>query len=606
MILISAHQLSKSFAVQTLFEKVSFGIEDKERVGLVGPNGAGKSTLLRILAGQSDSDTGTVSRKRGLRLGFMEQSPTFTPGSTILSALLEKSQHPEEQTRHAIELMSQLQLTDFGTEHLVEKLSGGWKKRVALARELLGEPELLMLDEPTNHLDVSAILWLEDFLRTAPFSVLMITHDRLFLQRVANRILDLDRRNPNYLLSAKGGYAEYLETKEAEIAALQNLEKVQKNKWRRELEWLRRGPQARLTKQQARIQNAHELKDDLKDLQSKNHRRSVDLTFSEAEHSPKKLIEATGLRKAYGENLLFEDLDLLITPKTRVALLGDNGTGKSTLIKVLLDMEKPDTGQIKKAQDLRIAYFEQGRDTLDPNKSVLRNICSDGDHVICQGKPIHVRGYLDRFLFPGLKADLPVSKLSGGEQARLRLAQLMLNSCQVLVLDEPTNDLDSDTLDVLENSLKDFNGAVIIVTHDRYFMDAVADEILAFPPPGAPDRRLTRFASYYQWETWYREELAKLRPREAPKSSAAAAGAASAKRTAKLSFKDKFELENMEATILKLETDIEEMTHLSQDPAVAADHTKLSSTLSRLAETQEELNRKYERWAELEEKIRNP
>jgi len=595
VILISAHKIEKSFADRTLFTDLSLGVEEKERVGLVGPNGAGKSTLLKILAGETDTDDGTVSRKKGLRLGFLHQTPVFQDGATILSTILEKCADPDESIMRAYELVSHLNLSDFGLDFPIDQLSGGWKKRVALARELVLDPELLFMDEPTNHLDISGILWLEEYLSNAPFSVVLITHDRLFLQRVTNRIVDIDPRNPNFILSVKGDYAQYLEAKELELATLKRHEQVQKNRLRRETEWLHRGAQARQTKQKARIESAGDLKDSVQNLKEKNRSRVADIEFGEAQHSPKKLIEAIDLKKSYGDRTLFEDVNLLISPKTRLGLLGDNGCGKSTLIKILLGRETPDEGQVKLADGLSVSYFEQSSETLDLELSVMKNILDEGDYVFFQGQPVHIRSYLDRFYFSGHKAELPVKKLSGGEQARLRIAKLMLKQAQILVLDEPTNDLDSDTLDSLEDSLKSFNGAVILVTHDRYFLDAVANQILAFPPPQLGESHLQKFANYFQFERWFLEETS---PKKLKARAAEAAAAVPAEKKKNLSFNEKYELENMEATIQKLETEIESLNRQSAE--AGADHKKLGEIHTQLAQVQAELDRKFERWTELE------
>jgi ATP-binding cassette subfamily F protein uup len=598
VILLNTHLLTKSYSGRTLFRDVSFGVNEGDRIGLVGPNGAGKSTLLKALFGTVDADGGTISRKRGLRLGFMEQTPSFEPDATILSAVLEKAVDPNESLAQAMTVMAQLNLNTFDENKLVSELSGGWRKKVALAREVVSEPELLLLDEPTNHLDVTSILWLEEYLKSAPFAVMMVTHDRLFLQRVATRILDLDPRNPNSLLSVDGDYTTYMAAKEHELSALERQERVQRNQLRREMEWLSRGSLARQTKQSARIEAAAELKESVYALEKQNRPRALDLEFGDAESGPKKLVELEGVSKSYDGRILFENLDLIIGRRSRLALLGDNGTGKSTLIKLILGLEQPDNGKIKRADKLQYSHFEQGRDTIDPTLSVLQNICPEGDYVICQGSALHVRSYLDRFLFPGIKAELPAAKLSGGEQARLRLAQLMLNSSQILVLDEPTNDLDTDTLEVLETALKEYNGAVILVTHDRYFMDAVADEILAFPPTPESPKRLERFASYFQWESWREEQIATLRQ----KAKARAREEAPAPAKQKMSYKEKFELENMESTIMKIEKRIEELSSQSVLPEVLSDHKKLSEIHTALAEAQAELDGKFQRWAVLEAK----
>jgi ATP-binding cassette subfamily F protein uup len=605
MSLISVYQLEKSFGAKTLFTGVSFGIKEKEHVGLVGPNGAGKSTLLKILLGTMESDSGHISRKRGLSIGYLEQTPSFDDDKTILDTILEKCADPHESIGKAYEIMTHLQLTQFSEALTVKQLSGGWQKRVALARELILEPELLLLDEPTNHLDVTGIIWLENFLRDSQMAFLMITHDRLFLQRTVDRIVDLDPRNPNSLLDITGSYAEYIEAKDLELAALKRQEKVQRNNLRREVEWLRRGALARQTKQSARIKSAGELAENVEALKAKNREQVSGIEFGKTTHSPFKLIEVRDVSKSYEGRTLFRNVDLLVTPKTRLALLGENGSGKSTLIKVILGEVTPDTGKVRLADKLQVAYFEQTRDTLDRQKSVLKNICPEGDYVNFRGQYVHVRSYLDRFLFFGNKADLAVEKLSGGEQARLRLAQLMLQPAQVLVLDEPTNDLDAETLEVLETALTDFNGAVILVTHDRYFMDAVSNQILAFPPANFPSRELHSFASYFQWEEWYRIESEKVAKAASAASSLAASSTAKQKAAPqKLSFKEKFELENMESTILDLESKISELNNLIVSPEYISDHQKLMEAHSKLASLQAELDHKYQRWSELEAKIK--
>ncbi len=602
MLLVSTYKLEKSFAGKTLFQNVSLGIEEGERVGLVGPNGAGKSTLLRILAGQTEADSGDVTMKKGLRLGFLEQTPIFKKGETILEAVLSKCRDPHESLASAYEWMARLELSRFGDQFPVEDLSGGWRKRVALARELVLDPELLMLDEPTNHLDVSSILWLEEFLEKAPFATLIITHDRLFLQRVTNKIFDLDPKNPNYLLSVNGGYLQYLESKELLLQAQEQRELVLKNTLRRETEWLRRGAKARQTKQKARIERAGTLKEDVQELSTKNAARVAKIEFKDAERNPQKLIEVDHVTKAYNGRVLFKDFSYLVTPKTRLALLGDNGSGKSTLIRILLGEEMPDSGRVVRADKLKVAYFEQNRETLKPKESVLKNIVSEGDYVHYQGQYVFARSYLERFLFTRQQMDLPVEKLSGGEQSRLRLAQLMLNEAQVLVLDEPTNDLDVATLAVLEESLKEFNGAVILVSHDRYFMDQVASQIIAFNKNPDGSTSLENFAGYLQWEEWF-EEQKELQAAEQRKEAAAKKEAAkSGGKPVKLSFKEKYELENMETTILELEEKLSSLQAESEKPEVVSQASRVQELYTQISQLQSQIETLYARWAELEKK----
>ncbi len=601
-LLLNTHKLSKSFAGKVLFKNVGLGIEEGEKVGLVGPNGAGKSTLLKILAGQMSPDDGDVTRKKGLKFGFLDQTPLFPKGQTILEALLSKCHDQDESLGSGYEWMAKLDLTNFGESFLVEDLSGGWKKRVALARELILDPEIMILDEPTNHLDVTSILWLEEFLVKAPFAILMVTHDRLFLQRVCNKILDLDPRNPEYLLSVRGDYLTYVEAKEQLLSGLERRETVLKNTLRRETEWLRRGAKARQTKQKARIESALDLKDEVGELSQKNNNRQVKIDFKETERTPQKLMELKAVSKGYADKaLLFKNFSYVVSPKTRLALLGDNGSGKSTLIRLLLGQEEPTSGTLYQAEKLKVAYFEQNRETLQPELSLLKNICPEGDYVHFQGQYVFNRSYLERFKFVRDQMDLPVAKLSGGEQSRLRLAQLMLREAQVLILDEPTNDLDTATLDVLEDALKSFNGAVILVTHDRYFMDQVANDILAFDPQEDGTSNLTHFAGYIQWEEWFegkkeREQLAK--------KEAAQALRVSANKKKKLSFKEKFEFEKMEGEILKLEQEIASLQSESQKPEMVSQATKIQDIYKEISAKQASLDKMYVRWAELEERAR--
>lgn len=605
-LLISTHQLEKSFAGKTLFSGVSLGVEDGDKIGLVGPNGAGKSTLMKILAGQSQADGGKVTPKKGLRLGFLPQLPVFAEKETILQALLSRAHDPDEALGLAYEWLARLDLTRFGEDFLVSELSGGWQKRVALARELVTEPELLLLDEPTNHLDVVSILWLEEFLKNAPFAFLMVTHDRLFLQRVVNKVFDLDPRNPNNLLSVNGDYVQYLETKEQLLSAQAKLEQVMKNTLRRETEWLRRGAIARLAKQKARINRAGDLKDDVENLTDKNRHRVAGIAFGDAERNPQKLIEVKNISKRYGDQVLFEDFSYLITPRTRLALLGENGSGKSTLIKILLGYEKPDQGSVFLSDKVKVAYFEQNRESLQMEKSVLKNICPDGDYVSLQGQYVFARSYLERFLFSRQQMDLPVGRLSGGEQSRLRLAQLMLQDASVLVLDEPTNDLDVATLEVLSEAIQNFNGAVILVTHDRYFMDQVATDILGFPRQGrAP--KLERFVGYLQWEeAWFTGEGEEnLVEASAVTTSAtsvvmeSAAATISAK-VPRMSFKLKNELEGMEAKILGMENDLANAQAESGSPEVVSNAKKVQELHMKMSQLQSKIDSAYARWAELE------
>jgi len=587
-ILLSSQNLSLSFGGKPLFDELNFSISNNEKVGLIGPNGAGKSSLVKVLAGKIKPDEGNVSYQKGLRIGFLEQTPKFEPAATVLSTSLERTSDPHdwENMAKALELLGKLDFREEegrGPETLVESLSGGWKKRVALARELMKEPDLLILDEPTNHLDVEGIYWLEDFLRSSSFATLIVTHDRFFLDNACDRILELDRRNPSGMLDIKGSYSNYLEVKDTLMAGQLKTEDRLRNNLRRETEWLRRGAKARITKQQARIDRTHELMDTVAELGDRNKVQDLRLSLGGMDRNPKKLLEAKKIQKSYDGRMIIPPLDLLISPKTRLGLLGRNGAGKSTLIRLLLGDEKPDKGEIIRSDQLQTVYFEQNRESLDPEKTLLKTVCPSGDHVDFGGKLIHVRAYLDRFLFKTGQFELPVGKLSGGEQSRIMLAKLLVRTANLLVLDEPTNDLDIPTLNVLEEMLKEFNGAVVLVSHDRYFLSSVTNEILAIEDGGTE-----RFSDLFQWEEWKKSTATKKKPKEKTKPQAAAPSVDKKK----LSFKEQQELEKMEATIQSAEEKVKSLEAETQ----GATPSRLKEITSELAKAQMEVEKLYSRW----------
>jgi len=606
-ILVTARSLSKSFGSRSLFEGVSFTLAESERVGLIGPNGAGKTTLLRLLAGADSPDAGEISPRRGLRVGHLEQVPVFAPGRTVREIVLEPTVHltePELQWRaagRADELISRLDLagSQAGADAPVERLSGGWRKRVALARELVREPDLLLLDEPTNHLDVDSILWLEKLLASARFATVTITHDRLFLQRIANRILELDRRNQGGLLSVEADYATFVERKADLMAAQEQRESSLRNTLRRETEWLRRGPPARSTKQQARIQRAGALAEEVDELKERNLVRTASIDFGGTGRNPKRLIEARGIAKSYGDKRIFRDLDLFLGPGSRVGLIGPNGCGKSTLLRVLVGQETPDAGEVIHADGLQVALFEQHRDALDPAVSVVDTLCPGGDHVDFRGSRVHVSGYLARFLFRSEHSNLYVGQLSGGEQSRLALARLMLRPANVLVLDEPTNDLDLATLEVLEQSLLGFDGAVLLVTHDRYFLDRVTTRLLAFHTSPGEEGRVTPLVGLAQWEAWYAEQAAATADATAKNKVSPRASSAPAQRR-KLSYKDQRDLDTIETRIAEAEARLAALQAEQSSPEVSSHASRLLELEGEIAAAQAEVDTLYHRWSELE------
>ena len=613
-VLLSVHQLKHQFSHRVLFEGLTFGISDGEKIALIGQNGAGKSTLLKILAGQMEADSGTVSRARGLRVGYLSQSPKFTPGITVVDAVYEGIADRDDWTiaGTAEEAMSRLGLKtkDHSYENKkVEELSGGWQKKVALAHELAKQPDVLLLDEPTNHLDVESILWLEGWVRESNLCIVLISHDRTFLQRTAKRIIEVDRRNPDGILSVEGTFDEFLKVKEDYLETQMARESSMKNVLRREMEWLGRGAKARTTKQKARIDRAGELQSEVQSLGARLQQQTVKLEFDALDKSPKKMITLEGVSKQYDQRVLFRNLDLKVTPKTRLGLIGANGTGKSTLIRILSGLEKPTSGTVELSERLEVSYFDQSREILDPAITVLRTVCPYGETVEFQGNKMHVRSYLDRFLFSGTQVEQQVSKLSGGEQARLLLARMMLRPANLLILDEPTNDLDLQTLAILEDCLRDFPGAVILVTHDRSFMDEVCNQILAFP-------QMISFADIQQWEKWFKAEMKKGTQNAVP--AALTAALAEEKRIAtqlpssstariekkKLSYKEQIEFEKMEALIAEKEGKLADLDTFSRIPEVLSNSVELTKLTSQMAVLQSEVERLYQRWAELEGKTK--
>jgi ATP-binding cassette subfamily F protein uup len=605
-ILLSARDLGHRFGARPLFQGVGFTLEDGDRVGLIGPNGAGKSTLLKILAGQLAPDAGQLARRDRLRVGYLAQVPVFEEGATVRQAVASgfagapgaEAALDWEQEARVDELLARLELTGgaAGAEAPVAQLSGGWSKRVALARALVRDPELLLLDEPTNHLDVDGILWLERFLAGARFATLTVTHDRLFLQRVANRILELDRRNAGGLLDVRGDYATYVERKAEAMAAQERREEVLRNTLRRETEWLRRGPPARTTKQDARIQRAHALADEVGELAGRNRVKDVSLDFQASGRRPRRLVVARGIGKRYGDRQVFEGLDLSLGPGSRVGLLGPNGCGKSTLLRVLVGSEPPSSGTVVRADGLSVAWFEQDRGSLDPEATVADTVCPAGDYVEFRGARQHRRGYLERFLFRGEQLDMAVRQLSGGEQARLLIARLMLRPANLLVLDEPTNDLDLATLDVLQEALVSFDGAVLLVTHDRYFLDQVATEILAFPTTAGQQGQLVSFAGLAQWEAWHATQTAPRSPLDGERG----APAKPAGKRKKLGFKDQRDWETIEARIAAAEQALAELDAECARPEVVVDGARLVDLHARMDAQRAAIDALYARWAELE------
>lgn len=593
MTFISCRELSKSYSTTQLFSGVNLSVMRGERLGLIGPNGSGKSTLLQIVAGLEPADSGEVIHQRGLRIAYVPQVSSF-PDQSVKQALLDalsSDNHLEEHEREtrALVALGKVGFEDF--DQSCEELSGGWRKRLEIARCIAVEPDVLLLDEPTNHLDLEGILWLEQFLRREVATFVLISHDRAFLEAVTSRVMELNPRYPGCTFGVDGSYSTFLE-KRADYVAGQEKQKVAlASKARREVEWLRRSPPARTSKSRSRIQDAHAVQSELKDLQTRTRERRADVSFVGTERQTRKLLVGHNLSMQYDGRTLFSGVDITLSPGSRVGIVGVNGTGKSTLLKMLAGELEPTEGTLKLADGVQVVHFDQHREQLPLDTPLRFALSEDGQTVHHQGRPIHVSGWAQRFLFPAERLDQQIGKLSGGERARILIARLILRPADILLLDEPTNDLDIETLEILEDSLQEFPGAVVLITHDRLMLDEVSTEIVGLGT-GTDEQH---FADYAQWEAHRTQWEQRHQPvAEAPK-------AARPERTVKkLSYHEQRELKGMEAAIMKAEEAVEKCKAEVEDPATAADGQKMLAACERMGEAQAKLDQLYARWEELE------
>ena len=598
--IINAQGIAKSFGANPLFQDVSFTVSEGDRIGLIGPNGSGKSTLLRILAGTVSPDAGELARRKRLRFSFVEQDSKFASGKTVRSVIedaLESSAVPgSERGTLFAETLGRAGFEDLEAE--AGKLSGGWQKRLAIAEALVQAPDVLLLDEPTNHLDLAGIEWLEDLLQQAEFACVVVSHDRYFLEGVVTEMVELSRVYPNGSLRVRGNYSRFLEKKEEFLHAQSKRQEALENLVHNEIEWLRRGAKARTRKSKARIDKAGELMGELADLNSRTRTATAQLDFSATDRKTKRLIELEDVSYQIGDRSLFAGLNFVVAAGQRVGLVGPNGSGKTTLLRLLRGELMPGMGNIRRADWLRIVYFDQTR-KLDDSLTLRRALAPEGDSVIYQDRSIHVASWAARFLFTGEQLNQPVARLSGGERARVLIAQLMLQPADLLLLDEPTNDLDIPTLEILEESLLEFRGALVLVTHDRYMLDRVSTIVLGLDGAGNAER----FADYRQWESWQTEqqEAGSLRSSNSP-ASATTAVTTPAPARKKLGYLEAREYATIEQRVAEAEEVLQAKRLQLQDPAIASDGPRLLTAHDEMETAQDAVDKLYARWHELEQK----
>jgi ATP-binding cassette subfamily F protein uup len=599
--IINAQKLSKRYGLAPLFEDISFTVSEGERIGLIGPNGSGKSTLLEILVGRVKPDKGEVAIRKGAKLSFVEQISQFPPESTcrsvIESALQRSGVSEQDLSFRAEEALSRAGFIDFETH--AAALSGGWRKRLAVVEGLAQDPDILLLDEPTNHLDLAGIKWLEELLEEAAFACVVVSHDRYFLENVANDMVELDRIYQDGFLRVQGTYSHFLEAKEAYLHAQGNRQEALENRVHTEIEWLRRGPKARSTKSKSRIDKAHKMIGELADLNARTRTGTAKIDFSASNRQTKQLVVLQGASYSVGGRTLFKDIDFTVTSGMRIGLVGPNGSGKTTLLRLLRGEIDPSSGTVRKADSLRIVYFDQNRE-LDPNLTLRRALAPASDSVIYQDRVTHVASWAARFLFNAEDLSRPVGRLSGGERARVLVAQLMLQPADVLLLDEPTNDLDIPTLEILEENLLEYRGALVLITHDRYMLDRVSTLVFGLDGLGHAER----FADYSQWDAWQSAQnvafLAeqKTETKRLPARSEIPSVHPKTKRT----HTESRELASIEKQIAKAEQTLLARRTALEDREIASDASRLQIAFAEMEAAQKTVDHLYQRWSELDRK----
>ena len=599
MNILNVEKVSKTYGEKELFNNISLGINSGDKIGLIGVNGTGKSTLLKIIAGVEEPDEGQVVKGKGIELAYLAQTPLYYENENVLEYVM-RGKHADSQPK-AKEILNKLGITNHGA--MMNILSGGQKKRAALARTLVEPARLLILDEPTNHLDNDMVLWLEQFIKNFKGELIMVTHDRYFLDNVTNRIVELDKAS---LYSYDTNYSGFLELKTQREEMERATEAKRQNILRKELAWIRRGCQARSTKQQARIDRFEDMKEASKQARARFDKQLMDMN-SVSSRLGRKTVELHNICKSFGERTIIDDFTYIFLRDDRIGIVGDNGCGKSTLMKIIAGQLEPDSGSVEVGETVRIGYFMQENEPLDDSLTVLEFVRSIGEYVTTADGKATASQMCEKFLFTPKQQWTPISKLSGGEKRRLYLLSVLMSAPNVLILDEPTNDLDIETLEILEEYLDGFAGIVITVSHDRYFLDRVVDRIFAFEAGG----HLTQYEGGY---TDYRDKCVSSiynvesnGTSDAPKSKAAGQVKKvynSHEDKIKFTYMEQKEYETIDDDIEKLETKVSELD--DEIAKNATSYSKLAELTREKEDVDRQLEEKMERWEylnDLAEKI---
>lgn len=603
MNILNAEKISKTYGEKVLFDKVVLGVNKGDKIGVIGVNGTGKSTFLKIIAGIEEPDAGEIVSGRGVTVSYLAQAPQFNPGDTIVGYVIKDKNNASEAEAKTI--LTKLGITDF--DAAINTLSGGQRKRIALARTLVSPAEVLILDEPTNHLDSDMVIWLEDYIKKFRGELIMVTHDRYFLDNVTNRIVELDGGK---LYGYDTNYSGFLELKTQREEMERATEAKRANILRRELEWIRRGCQARSTKQQARIDRYEDMKEASRQARASFENKALEMN-SVSTRLGKKTIELSNICKSFGEKKVIDDFTYIFLRDDRIGIIGKNGCGKSTLMKIITGNLKPDSGSVEIGDTVRIGYFMQENEPLDEKMTVLEFVRSIGEYVTTATGKATASQMCEKFLFGPKSQWTPISKLSGGEKRRLYLLSVLMSAPNVLILDEPTNDLDIETLEILEDYLDGFAGIVIVVSHDRYFLDRTVDRIFSFEGGGRLKQYEGGFSDYYekkQAENGIASDGATQSVKEAVSGDTTSAKSKKyykeRENKLKFTYAEQKEYDTIDDDIASLESKIEELD--GEIAGAATQYSRLNELMQEKADVEAQLEHKMDRWVylnDLAEKI---